>query len=513
MKKPKSILRAIAGVAIAAAFSLSYAQQPGASKRILGYYINWGMYAAHNLYSPQDIPWTKITHINYPFAQINSGAWTIEGTDDWADIQCGPQQNGQIGQINALKTQYGVKTLISVGGWTRSGNFSPMAATAQGRAAFAQDCARYIKQYGFDGVDIDWEYPCYVRAPDPNLTGDEGCSGVPADETNYTLLLQQLRHSLDSAGQVDGTTYYLSVAAPGGYDKIVGPVTFQDPQNYIQYLDWMNVMTYDFHGDWDTITGHLAALYPNPADPAATTPVDIKDKYNADAIISFYESKGVPASKINIGAAYYGRSWKNVNNNGTAGLFQPGTARDFYETPWNYGVEPFYTLKPWESDPGYVHGYDSIAQAPYLYDATGKLFYTYDNEQSITAKCNYMAAKALGGIFFWDFTGDYPINGSTLTNLIYSTVSSGSASVNREVAQSQATPAMLTACQSNGQLIFTKQDASPLSVSIFDVNGRCMDSFIFNRYTTVRHEHFPAGEYFCTWGRNQGTIQLLMMRR
>ena len=478
------------------------------SKRIIGYYINWGMYAAHNTYGPQNVPWTKITHINYAFAEIATGTWQIQGTDDWADIQCGPQQNGQIGQLNTLKTQYGVKVLISVGGWTRSGNFSPMAATAAGRAAFAKGCAQYIKQYNFDGVDIDWEYPCYVRAVDPNLIGDEGCNGIAADKSNFTLLLQQLRHTLDSAGSADGKTYFLTIAAPGGYDKIEGPVTFQEPDKYAQYVDWFNVMTYDFHGDWDSVTGHLAALYPNLRDPAATSPVDIKDKYNADAIIKYYQAKGVPMSKMNIGAAYYGRSWKNVNDNGTSGLFQPGTARDFYETPWNYGVEPFYTLKQWESNASYKSGYDTVAKAPYLYNASAKLFYTYDNERSIGDKCDYMNANGLGGIFFWDFTGDYPILGNTLTTAIYNKVTSSRViGANQGQAHGLSASARdVTVTAARGKVTFVNNASSSVSAGISDVAGRRVGSLVLDRGITVWQKNLPAGIYFCAIGTAAGRI-------
>jgi chitinase len=471
------------------------AREAALSKRIIGYYINWGMYAAHNQYSPQDIPWTKITHINYAFAQIVSDTWAIQGTDDWADIQCGPQQNGQIGQINTLKRQYGVKTMISVGGWTRSGNFSAMAATAAGRAAFAIRCARYIKQYGFDGVDIDWEYPCFVRPPDPNLTGDQGCNGLAADKSNYTLMLQTLRTTLDSAGKADGTTYYISIAAPGGYDKTDGPVTFQEPDKYNGYIDWMNVMSYDFHGGWDSTTGHLAALYQNPHDPFPTSPVDIKDKYNGDAIVRFYQSKGVPAAKINIGAAYYGRSWKSVSDGGTGGLFQPGLPRDFYETTWNYGVEPYYTLKGWETNGSCTYGYDNSAKAPYLYNSSAKLFYTYDNEQSISDKCDYAASRQLGGVFFWEFTGDYPPKGSTLTSLIFNKLSSVG-NVPRVAHETSLRPTPHVRV-SGGTLVVSSQESSPVSIRLYDISGRLLNSFVLDQSTPVRETRLPAGVYFC----------------
>jgi chitinase len=385
-----------------------------------------------------------------------------------------------------------------------------MASTSAGRAAFSKSCAAYIKQYGFDGVDIDWEYPCFVRSPDPNLTGDQGCNGIPDDKTNYTLLLQTLRSTLDSAQSADKTTYYLSVAAPGGYDKIDGPITFQEPDKYNQYVDWMNVMSYDFHGAWDSTTGHLAALYSTPGDPFPSLPIDIKTRYNGNAIVQFYESKGVPAAKINIGAAYYGRSWKNVNDGGTGGLFQPGTARDFYETTWNYGVEPYYTLKPWETNASYKYGYDNVAKAPYLYNAASKLFYTYENEQSVSDKCDYATSKNLGGVFFWEFTGDYPIKGSTLTSLIFNKLSS--TSVDR---QSDAPSRFAQSCDVQSQpqgrrLTFVAGGRLPVGIRLLSPAGRLMDAFTLTQEITVRKEIIPAGIYFCE--TDAGAVRAVLLR-
>ncbi len=390
------------------------------SKRIIGYYISWGMYEQHKSYMPTDIPWTKLTHINYAFAEMKyqNGKWRIQSTDPWADHEV--NGNGQIGMINELKRKYGVKTLISVGGWTRSGRFSEMARTDKGRTSFAEDCVRFIRQYKFDGVDIDWEYPGYVRKPDPSMKGDEGCPGRPEDKKNFTLLLQKLREVLDRAGSQDKKKYYLTIAAPGAYDKIEGPTGGQEPDKYHQYLDWINIMTYDFHGGWDNITAHHTALYSSPKDPFITSPINIKKMYNSNAIIKYFKDKyRIPASKINLGAAFYALSWKNVKSGNTGGLFQNGKGRSKNEGGWEYGSEGFYTIKQWETNSNYIYYYDNNAKAPYLYDKRGN-FYTYDDEISIAEKCDYVIKNNYGGIVFWEVTGDYPAKGGDLlTSIIY----------------------------------------------------------------------------------------------
>lgn len=407
-------------LAVGARHSTAQPAAPFLQKKIVGYYVSWGMYDEHKNYQPRQIPWTKLTHINYAFAAIKPGSWEILSTDPWADHQVNGR--GQIGQINSLKVRYGVKTLISIGGWTRSGMFSEMAATETGRKTFARECVRYIRRYGFDGVDIDWEYPGYFREPDPGVPGDEGCPGRPEDQQNFTLLLKELRQTLDAAGREEDRRYLLTIAAPAGYDKVEGPTAVQAPEEYHRYLDWLNIMTYDFHGEWDPLTAHHTALYGNPADPYGRSPVNIKEGYNVDAVMRYYRDVcHVPAEKMNLGAAYYARTWNNVENGGTGGLFQSGEGRSINER--------FFELKKYETKGSYQYGYDTKAAAPYLYNPRKKIFFSYDNERSIAEKCDYALANGYGGMFFWELSSDYHAGGGdTLTAVIYGRFSTAESS-------------------------------------------------------------------------------------
>jgi chitinase len=503
--KPVSL--AITLCLISTATVVQSAQLP---KKILGYYIAWGMYPTHMSYKPVNIPWDKITHINYAFAEITPGSWTIKGTDSWADHEV--DSIGQMGRINQMKKAYGVKTLISVGGWTRSGVFSDMAFTEAGRTAFANDCVRFIRQYGFDGVDIDWEYPAYVRAPDYNLNGDQGCPGKPEDKQNFTALLKKLREALDAAAQTDGTQYFLTIAAPGGYDKVEGPDGFQEPENYHQYLDWINVMSYDFHGGWDATTSHHAALFSNPADKSGTAPNNIKERYNGDAAMKFYISKGVPAEKLNLGAAYYARSWKNVEDGGTNGLFQACEARTKTEGLWEFGTEGFYTVKPWESNPAYNYGYDTIAKAPYLYNKTEKLFYTYDNERSVKDKADYVITNGFGGLFFWEFTGDYPATGgSALTTTIYNAFSSPSAAVKPQVNNRPLRkPAAFVSCVGH-KLIVSGEIPAPVPFTLYSASGRIVFQSIVAKRGAIESVRVPRGVYFYRIGEHANRNMVVIM--
>jgi chitinase len=241
------------------------------------------------------------------------------GGDAYADYERNPKRtvngqpawnaplSGNFAQLKALKAQHSdLKTFISLGGWTWSKNFSAAASTDALRKQLVSSCIDiYIRgnlpvqdYHGgpgaaagvFDGIDIDWEFP--------------GGGGMPynghqaADKENYTLLLKEMRRQLDAQGAIDHKHYRLTAAIGAGKDKI----DFTEPVQYAQYLDWINVMSYDFHGGWTAagptnFNGHLRA---DPLDPS-TGP---DREYVGDKAISNLIAAGVPANKLLLGIPF-----------------------------------------------------------------------------------------------------------------------------------------------------------------------------------------------------------------
>jgi chitinase len=397
-------------------------------KNIVGYFTEWGIYEGHNFYEVSDIPWEKITHINYAFAKIENGkiaiydSWAATGKPFGEDTWDTPLK-GNFGQLIKYKKLYPkVKTLISVGGWSQSMHFSDVALTDSSRKVFSDSCVDFIRQYQFDGVDIDWEYPVGG--------GLAGNKNRPEDKQNFTLLLKQLRASLDVAGAVDGKRYLLTIAAPAGYSIIANI----EPDKYNQYLDFVNLMTYDYNGGWNTVTNHVSPLFANPSDPSSA---ENKEKYNTDWTVREYIRLGVPSYKLNIGVPYYSYGWKDVTG-GTNGLF--GNANGSPMGIWNDGSgasgnNPFYYIKDVLEAPGsgFIKHRDNYSQVPYLWNPTTKVLYTYDDEVSIQNKCEYVKKHNLGGMMFWELSGDFPSKGDTLTSVIY-------ASLLKEAPQPTTTP-------------------------------------------------------------------------
>ncbi|KAB8314751.1 chitinase [Tolypothrix campylonemoides VB511288] len=390
----------------------------GGGKKVIGYFTQWGIYGRG--FRVKDIDTSgaaaRLTHVNYAFGNVRNNVCEVgrtipsneatgEGGDAFADYTKAfsaaesvdgvadtwdQPLRGNWNQLKELKAKHaGLKVLISLGGWTWSRGFAS-AARPENRQAFVASCIdAYIRGNlpvtdgaggagaaagVFDGIDIDWEYP--------NACGLQ--CGTPEDRANFTALLAEFRRQLDAVRP----GLLLTVAVGAGVEKIAAT----DPGQYHPYLDFINVMTYDFHGAWEPRTNHHSALFDSPADPSTG---DVRF-YNSNDAIEAFRAAGVPASKLNLGIGYYGRGWTGVSsvNNG---LYQSGSA-----APGTYerGIEDWKVLK---TRPGTEY-LDPQARATWKYDGT--TFWSYDTPALITEKMGYVKAQGLGGAFFWEFSGD-----------------------------------------------------------------------------------------------------------
>jgi chitinase len=377
------------------------ATQPDLSKVIVGYFAEWGVYGRD--YHVYDVPAKNLNVINYAFADI-SAAGEVVLYDSYAAVEKAypgdtwdQPLRGNFNQLKKLKSQNPhLVTLISVGGWTLSGRFSDIALTASSREKFAASAVAFIRKYGFDGVDIDWEYPGGGGLPS-NVSR-------PEDKQNFTSLLAELRRQLDLAGKADARRYYLSIAAPAGPDKIAN----MQPAAIAAVLDWINVMTYDFHGSWENRTNHHAALNGTPGDPLTVR-----------AAMDAYLAAGVSRDKLVVGLPFYGLSWKGVpNNNNGLGQSTSGAAMGTWDTT---GMFDYWDIeKRLASQPTVYRKYwDSTASVPWVYAPSlqGGLFITYENRESISLKCDYINAQKFRGAMFWELSGD-PTDGTGLLPII-----------------------------------------------------------------------------------------------
>lgn len=307
----------------------------------------------------------KLTRINYAFANIKGGE-IVEGFSHDAE---------NFATLNRLKrANPSLKVLVSVGGWTWSGGFSDMALTRQSRARFISSAVRFVERYKLDGVDLDWEYPSQVG---------NGNTFRPQDKQNFTLLLAELRQRFDVEQNRLGRRLYTSIAT-GASQKFLDNTEMDKVQRYV---DTVNLMTYDFYVGGPA-TGHDAPLFHNPADPK---------NVSAQRTVEMYLQAGVAAHKIVLGTPFYGRSWGEVSSVND-GLFQPGKAAR--------GVHFSYPELPNLLATGFVRHWDATASVPFLYNPHTQVFVTYEDPQSLAAKCSFVIQRRLAGMMFWEYFND-----------------------------------------------------------------------------------------------------------
>jgi chitinase len=343
-------------------------------KYIVGY-----LFMKDSLLNGNDIAAKKLTHINYAFANIKDGKISQGFKNDLENFRI----------LNQAKERNpNLKILISIGGWTWSGGFSDMCLTKKSRTNFIKSAIIFIKENKLDGIDIDWEFP--------NLIG-YGNMYRPEDKENFTALMKELRSALDELGN-DGKHYWLT-AATGSFDDYLANTEMDKVQKYV---DFVNVMAYDFcEPDVDSIAGHHTPLYTNPRDPKHSSSAEMVQKYL---------NTGVPPEKIVLGVAFYGHVW-HVNSSNFNGLYEPGGETKEHIRGSFKNLEPNLINKN-----GFVRYWDSTSYAPYLFNKDKKIFITYDDEESLLDKCEYINEHNLKGAMFWEYNADYK---SHLLNALY----------------------------------------------------------------------------------------------
>jgi GH18 family chitinase len=218
----------------------------------------------------------------------------------------------------------------------------------------------------------------------------------------------------------------------------------------------------------------------------------------------YRDKYGVPASKLNLGLAYYARSWKHVDDGGTGGLYQPGKYRNQNEGEWEFGTEGFYTIKKWESKPSYKYSFDNISKVPYLYDTKNKYFYTYDDEISINEKCKYVIKNGYGGIFFWELTGDYPGGrGDLLTSIIYNNFYN---SRNGLIHENKSLETILE----KNKLIFINKSNTPIKIKVFNINGNEIEKIELNKDNPTWKKSFKNGIYYYKIGNSKDNYKFMI---
>ena len=383
------------------------------SRQVVGYFIQWGIYGRSYFVKNVETSGSadRLTTLNYAFGNVApdaNGDVVCQSADPWADYQRPTDAAGSVdgqapsgplyGNFQQLKALKGLhpklKVLMSLGGFTLSKYFSDAALTDASRKKLVSSCIDlFIKgdlpgtpagtgAGVFDGFDLDWEWP-----------GSEGNAGNiirPEDRQNFTKLAAEFRKQLDALGHGYVLTAFLP-AAPAKIDAgfEVGKI--------FKYLDWGTVQGYDLHGTWEATTNHQSNLFTSALDPSSP-------RFSVADTVAAYLRRGAPARELVVGVPFYSRGWAGVGPT-NHGLYQPSTGAA--AGTWEAGVEDYKAVAPLLTS-GYTRYNDPRSGASWLYNPSTGIFWTLDDPLVLRAKALLARATGLGGLMFWELSGDTP---------------------------------------------------------------------------------------------------------
>jgi chitinase len=263
-----------------------------------------------------------------------------------------------------------VRVLISLGGWGWDKQFAAIVSQPEAEDRYVKAVLAIVDEYDYDGIDLDWEYP-----------------DTREEVVGFERLCRRFRRQLDELGQKKGRHLFQTMAAAAN------PPTLKWLTNelLLETMDWVNVMTYDFAGDWTAYAGHHSPLFASAKQPGTPRSTELSMKYLVE--------RGMPANRLAVGLPLYGKgfavaepyaSTKNAASRGRVprGGGYSNIAKLLQEQAW-------------------TRRWDDETKNPWAIAPDGSAVIGYDDAESIALKTQWAMQQGFRGVFFWEIGGDF----------------------------------------------------------------------------------------------------------
>ncbi|CAF3191271.1 unnamed protein product [Rotaria socialis] len=362
--------------------------------RIVCYYTNWSVYRVTDIpiLYPDKIKSLHCTHMHIAFAVINPVTLRIEPSEKHDTHYTDAFDTPLYLRMNSLKKRKSsLKILVAVGGWTAGSEaFNNILTNSSTRTLFIRHTKQFLRQWNFDGIDLDWEFP-----------GDIERGAMNNSREQFNILIKEIHESFHN----ESNPFLLTAAVTADPTKIDQGYVVPD---FCHYLDYVSVMTYDYYGTWDNVTGINAPLYGR--NSSAEDDDDGQWK-NVNTSIHYWLSKGCPANKLNLGLALYGRSFTLANGTDSVSIGTETSGRGL-AGPFTKesGTLAYFEICQKLRVHNWTRVFDADAQAPYAFSSSVNSLDTqwvgYDDLQSVTVKVLHAKTLDLGGIMVWSIDQD-----------------------------------------------------------------------------------------------------------